>query len=75
MVFITWSGKKSGVDRGTPTRPMRICDCGAPGLSTRYTVRAAGGGGVESVTRGAAGRSRVQLPKLGLEQRHGRDRA
>src|SRR5437016_7511437 len=41
MLFITRTGKMSGADEETPTSPIQICDCGAPGLSTSVTTRAA----------------------------------
>ncbi len=41
MLFITRTGKMSGAPAETPTSPIQICDCGAPGLSTRVTTRVA----------------------------------
>ena len=40
MLFITRTGKMSGALEATPSSPIQICDCGAPGLSTSVTTRA-----------------------------------
>src|SRR2546426_7351646 len=60
MVFKTSSANQSGVVRTGPTCPIRTTDCAAPGLSIRYTVRAAARGGVGGL--GNAGTSRRSQP-------------
>src|SRR5438094_9116632 len=41
MLFITRTGRMSAAAAETPSSPIQICDCGAPGLSTRVTTRVA----------------------------------
>ena len=53
------------MERGTPIQPMRICDCAAPGLSTRNTSRRATCLASGSFAGAAAAfASDVQPPKL-----------
>src|SRR6266516_407458 len=74
MVFKTSSANQSGVVRAGPTWPIRTTDCAAPGLSIRYSVRAAGGGagGLASEPGGGAVRAVQRVPVRMLATVHDR---